>query len=765
LRFGLASGADLRGAATRLRPRVLFILGAALIFASAGLLSRDALAELAFGLTAMVLGAAAGWVWYRVRCADRADREALRAAAALAEHDPVPAVLTGGDLALLYANDAARAAFGAEGEIALTALLEGEIANAPAVLHEMAGAAQARGCARRALAGGDGRLALSAHRAGLCFWRIDGHSDPPAAAPDLAVPVLRLGADDTVLAASPAARDYFGWADGAALPPDLGIAIVPGQVAGVETPRGRQPCLMAAWPRDDGGRDLFLFPADPAAGEPADGRALFAALPVPLLKLARDGRILLSNPPARALLGIGSGEGRRLGDLIEGPGRPLADWLDDAAAGRGTVRAEIVPLRRDDRDGFVKVALTPAVDDGQTVLIAVLQDATQLKSLEAQFAQSQKMQAIGQLAGGVAHDFNNLLTAISGHCDLLLLRHGQDDADYADLMQIGQNANRAAALVSQLLAYSRKQTLRPEVMDLREMLLDVTHLLNRLVGEKVTLSLSHAPGLWSVRADRRKLEQVLVNLVVNARDAMPRGGDIRIETANRLLREPLNRDRAVVAPGRYVEMTVADEGTGILPGHLSKVFEPFFTTKRPGEGTGLGLSTVYGILKQTGGFIFVDSTPGKGTRFMLLLPAHDGDAGARRPQARTVPPPARRRSDGVVLLVEDEAPVRAFASRALRMRGLSVLEAGSAEEALEVLEDAAIRVDVFVTDVIMPGMDGPSWVREALRQRPGTPVVFMSGYAPEHLDDAAGGMDGATFLPKPFSLRELTDTVQEKLPG
>lgn len=763
----MASGADLRGAATHLRPRGIAILGAALIFAAAGFLSPGALAKLAFGLISLVLGAAAAWTLYRCWRADRDNRGTLRAVAALVGQDPVPMVLTGDDLALLYANDAAREAFGIGGEVSLSALLEGEIANAPAVLHDMGATAQARGATRRVLSGGDGRLMLSVHRAGagLCLWRLDGHSDPPAASPDLAVPMLRLGADDTVLDVNSAARSYFGWGDKALAPPDIGGAIVSGQVTGVDTPRGRLPCLMATWPREDGGRDLFLFPADPAAAELTDDWALFAALPVPLLKLARDGRILLSNPPARALLGIGSGEGRRLCDLIEAPGRPLADWLDDAAAGRGTVNAEIVPLRRDDCDSFVKVALTPARDNGEQVLIAVLQDATQLKSLEAQFAQSQKMQAIGQLAGGVAHDFNNLLTAISGHCDLLLLRHGQDDADYADLMQISQNTNRAAALVSQLLDYSRKQTLRPEVMDLREMLLDLTHLLNRLVGEKVTLSLGHDPGLWSVRADPRKLEQVLVNLVVNARDAMPQGGEIRIATANRLLREPLRRDRAVVAPGRYVEMTVTDDGEGILPGHLPKVFEPFFTTKRPGEGTGLGLSTVYGILKQTGGFIFVDSTPGEGTRFMMLLPAHDGREGTH-PTARAAPPtPARSRSDGVVLLVEDEAPVRAFASRALKMRGLSVLEAASAEEALEVLEDRAIRVDVFVTDVIMPGMDGPSWVREALKQRPGTPVVFMSGYAPEQFDNAPDGMEGATFLPKPFSLRELTDTVQEKLPG
>ena len=375
--------------------------------------------------------------------------------------------------------------------------------------------------------------------------------------------------------------------------------------------------------------------------------------------------------------------------------------------------------------------------------------------------QSQKMQAIGQLAGGVAHDFNNLLTAITGHCDLLLLRHDQGDADYADLVQINQNANRAAALVSQLLAYSRKQTLRPEVMDLRDMLSDLTHLLNRLVGEKVTLSLSHEPVLWSIRADKRQLEQVLMNLVVNARDAMPEGGDIRIETENVTLDEPLRRDRAVVAPGRYVQVTVEDEGVGIAADKIQKVFEPFYTTKRTGEGTGLGLSTVYGIVKQTGGFIFVDSWPGEGATFQLLFPAHEAVP------AETVPVEDEivfdGRSDGVVLLVEDEAPVRAFASRALQMRGLTVLEADSAESALDLLEDAELRVDVFVSDVVMPGIDGPSWVLQALEDRPETRVVFMSGYAEETFGEIQARIPNSTFLPKPFSLTELTETVQQQL--
>jgi len=764
VRIGLAQTALLGPADARRQPRGLAVLGAACLFAAAGVLVPAPLARLTFVLTALVLTAVGLWTWVQVRREGRDRRAALAAAQALTAQDPVPCVLTGPDLGLIHANAAAHAAFAAEGETTLGGLLGGEIANAPAALDDMVREMRARGAARRSILHPRGGIALSVHQAGTghCLWRIERPPAPPEpGAPDVAVPVLHLGDGGEVLSANAAARALLGWEEGREAHASRMTLPAPGQVCDIETARGRQPCLAVAWPRARGRRDLYLFPAP--AVEPADGWSFFEALPVPLLKLARDGRILLSNAPARALLGIDSAEGRRLGEVIDGPGRPVADWLDDAAAGRGTVRAEIVSVRRRDRETFAHVALTLAIDGGERLLIAVLHDATQLKSLEVQFAQSQKMQAIGQLAGGVAHDFNNLLTAISGHCDLLLLRHDQDDGDYADLMQISQNANRAAALVGQLLAFSRKQTLRPEVMDLREMLLDLTHLLNRLVGERISLSLRHDPDLWSVRADRRQLEQVLMNLVVNARDAMPDGGEIRIVTANRRLGAPLERDRAVVAPGRYVELSVADEGVGIPPEHLGKVFEPFFTTKRPGEGTGLGLSTVYGIMKQTGGFIFADSAPGRGTCFQLLLPAHDpAPAGAVR-AVEPAAPPRRRRSDGVVLLVEDEAPVRAFASRALKLRGLSVLEAASAEEALEVLKDEALRIDIFVSDVIMPGMDGPTWVREALKRRPDTRVVFMSGYAAETFEGGDDRLAGAVFLPKPFSLSDLTETVLGQL--
>ncbi|MFL2786341.1 MAG: ATP-binding protein [Paracoccaceae bacterium] len=356
------------------------------------------------------------------------------------------------------------------------------------------------------------------------------------------------------------------------------------------------------------------------------------------------------------------------------------------------------------------------------------------------------------MAGGVAHDFNNLLTAISGHCDLLLLRHGPEDQNYSDLMQINQNANRAAALVAQLLAFSRKQTLRLEHLDIRDMLSDFTHLLNRLVGEKVELCLNYDPALHRVRADKRQLEQVLMNLVVNARDSMPQGGKIVISTAESNITAPFLRDRVVVEPGQYVSVTVSDQGCGIASDKLQKIFEPFYTTKRTGEGTGLGLSTVYGIVKQSGGYIFVDSEVAKGTQFTLLLPASVAEL---RPKPTTIarpPKPNRKVCDNVILLVEDEATVRTFAARALQLRGFKVIEACSGEEALKTLSDQSLKIDVFVTDVVMPGLDGPSWVKEALADRTNVGVVFVSGYAEDNFQTHQARIPNSVFLPKPFSL-------------
>jgi two-component system cell cycle sensor histidine kinase/response regulator CckA len=370
------------------------------------------------------------------------------------------------------------------------------------------------------------------------------------------------------------------------------------------------------------------------------------------------------------------------------------------------------------------------------------------------------MEAIGQLAGGIAHDFNKLLTAISGHSDLLLIRNSAEDANYPDLMQISQNANRAAGLVAQLLAFSRKQTLQPEYLDLQEVVSDMIHLLNRLVGEKVHLSLQHGAALGTIRADRRQLEQVMMNLVVNARDAMAMKGTIQIETEAAHLAQDLLRDHVCVPAGDYALISVIDNGAGIPADVLQKIFEPFYTTKK--QGTGLGLSTAYGIVKQSGGFIFVDSVLGKGTVFSLYFPIHIRPAH----QALRVSPPKTtllRQGEGVVLLVEDEAPVRAFAARALRMRGYTVREASCGEDALSLLQDPDLQIDLFLTDVIMPGLDGPTWVREALQSRPKTPVIFVSGYAEDVMAEQQSRLQNAAFLAKPFSLTDLTVAVAKQM--
>ena len=513
-----------------------------------------------------------------------------------------------------------------------------------------------------------------------------------------------------------------------------------------------------------GESEVFLVPNWSKEGIAPTPHDDFERVPVPMAELSPQGVIVCANSHASKLLGLRADETPAIEEVMEGLGRALADWLRDATLGRGLKQPEFLRLSRPERETFVQVSLYKDMANRRSNLTAVFTDATELKSLEAQFVQSQKMQAIGQLAGGVAHDFNNLLTAITGHCDLLLLRHKKSDQDYDDLLQINQNANRAAALVSQLLAFSRKQTLRPQNLEIRETLSDLTHLLDRLVGEKVQLRLKYDPVKRAVRADKRQLEQVVMNLVVNARDSMPEGGEISISTAGTEICEPMLRDRVAVPKGDYVSISIQDKGCGIASDKLQKIFEPFYSTKRTGEGTGLGLSTVYGIVKQTGGYIFVDSSVGQGTIFTLLLPTSD------LPGQKTKTPPsdiklvANRPEGGAVLLVEDEATVRTFAARALRLCGYSVLVAESGEKALEIAQNPSVKLDLFVTDVVMPGRGGPSWVREALQTRPHIRIIFMSGYAEDKLTADQSAVPNSIFLAKPFSLTQLASAVESQMP-
>ncbi len=574
-------------------------------------------------------------------------------------------------------------------------------------------------------------------------------------------PVLTVGRNDVVLDANDAAIELFGQIPTCLKPMVQAGGAVDGSIIQIKTGETEAPFTVTTLRHSGIVRELLLTPLQHAEGP--QHTTSFADLPVAIVCMSPDGDVSEANHLAVELVGEIQPGRTNIESMMQGLGYPIRDWLASAAEQGAAPRSEFLRLVRKDKEVFVQVTLSRILRDGQVCLIAVLNDATELKTMEAQFVQGQKMQAVGQLAGGVAHDFNNLLTAISGHCDLLLLRHDQDDPNYGDLVQINQNANRAAALVSQLLAFSRKQTLRPEVLDLRDTISDLIHLLNRLVGEKVRLTLSHDPVLKSVCADKRQLEQVLMNLVVNARDAMPEGGEIRIETEVVTLDQSITRDRATVQPGEYVTVKVIDSGIGIPADKLQKVFEPFYTTKRTGEGTGLGLSTVYGIVKQTGGFIFVDSVQDRGTEFTVLLPVSSRVQESEPEVPDTSEVQSSRLGEGVVLLVEDEAPVRAFATRALRLKGYTVLEAESAEDALQLLDDPNLLVDVFVTDVVMPGMDGPTWVREAMKTRPDVRVVFMSGYTEGAFGESGPQIENSTFLPKPFSLTQLTEAVFQQM--
>lgn len=402
---------------------------------------------------------------------------------------------------------------------------------------------------------------------------------------------------------------------------------------------------------------------------------------------------------------------------------------------------------------------------GTSGLILHFIDLSERKNLEAQFAQSQKMQAVGQLAGGVAHDFNNLLTAMIGFCDLLLLRHKPGDQSFSDIMQIKQNANRAANLVRQLLAFSRQQTLQPRVLNVTDILAELHNLLRRLIGENIEMRMLHGRDLGLIKVDQNQLEQVIINLVVNARDAMGGGGRLTIVTSNVTASQTERREHETIPAGEYVSIEIIDTGIGIPPENLQRIFEPFFSTKEVGSGTGLGLSTVYGIVRQTGGFIFVDSAVGEGAKFTILLPRHRGEVHPAEPTE----PRERRGSDltgsGTILLVEDEDAVRVFSARALRNKGYQVLEAKNGEAAMQQLSGSGPRVDLLITDVVMPQMDGPTLARTVRQIRPDLKVIFISGYAEDRFKDELDDSTIAHFLPKPFSLKQLAAKVKEVMKG
>ncbi len=751
--------------ADRLSSRIGVLVGLAGLFAIMALVLPGTAVRMACAVAAATLVALVVMVRGLAHLGRRPAHRAGAAFFDLVGQDAAPCFATNDIGQIIYQNAIAVERFGACDAATLTSVLKSHFTAPEAVLYRLQSRAGHQGRAREDVVTRRGHLRLSVHQVGdgQFLWRMEEFQDRVTSArggDTLSLPMLVANKAGVVLFCNDAARRLV-----AGRPKRLADVfstdrLHSGEEVVVNAASGPLRAILAEVEGPGERREIYLLPVPNRTEAPA-AMTDFEELPVALMKFAPDGALIAANRAARDLVPLND-SAVMAHEIFEGLGRPVTDWLGDVVADRLPGGSEVLRAHAGQADAFLQVTLRRIVEFGRPGVLAVLQDATKLKTLEAQFVQSQKMQAIGQLAGGVAHDFNNLLTAISGHCDLLLLRHGREDTDYGDLVQISQNSNRAAALVRQLLAFSRKQTLKPERIALQDVLSDLTHLLNRLVGEKVRLRLAHAPDLGAIRADKRQFEQVIMNLVVNARDAMPMGGAIRLETEALTLIAALHRDRARVPAGDYAVIRVHDTGVGIAEEKLEKIFEPFFTTKRLGEGTGLGLSTVYGIVKQSGGFIFVDSTPGEGTLFSLYFPINE-TVDAPRVDFVAAPRHLPRSGQATVLLVEDEAPVRAFASRALRLRGYTVLEAECAEDALRTLEDPNVEVDVFVTDVVMPGMDGPSWVKEALLTRPNVRVVFVSGYAEDVLSEEQARIPNSVFLPKPFSLNELTVTVQGQL--
>ncbi|MEM7666660.1 MAG: response regulator [Pseudomonadota bacterium] len=500
--------------------------------------------------------------------------------------------------------------------------------------------------------------------------------------------------------------------------------------------------------------------------------ALLAQLPLGLAMTDRDGRFLFGND---AFLRSVEREGRGLPafptDLVVHEDKAA---LSDAVRrhGRGPATSGDMAVRLTSQpDEPVSLGLAGVRGLGEAAVLLSLADSSEENQLKRQVAQATKMQAVGQLAGGVAHDFNNVLTAIIGTCDLMLLRHTPGDSDYDDIQQIQANSNRAAALTRQLLAFSRQQTLRPEILQLPDVVSEVGPLIKRLLGEKITYFVQHDRDLGAVRADPQQLEQVIMNLAVNARDAIQskasekdRGaGRISLFTRSIQAKEVIQLGSEILPAADYTVLIVQDTGGGIPAHVLPKLFEPFFTTKEQGKGTGLGLSTAYGIVKQSGGFIFADNVTDAsdkpvGARFTIYFPVHHGEVPRKRETAAPVPS-SEWSVGGRILLVEDEDMVRAVAERALARAGYDVTTCPDGEDGLEAITDGG-EFDLVVSDVVMPGMDGPAMVRAIRQLRPHMPVLFMSGYAEEQLRKDIDIPD-MHFIAKPFSVADIGDKVGE----
>ncbi len=504
---------------------------------------------------------------------------------------------------------------------------------------------------------------------------------------------------------------------------------------------------------EDAARALVNVPPE-AHRDEALFRAAFDAIPEAVVLLDGVGRYTEMNRAAVALLGEG-GRGRRVSELLA-PGSDVKHaWRAFLKAGSSVIEGRLV--RPDGKVRTLEIRAAANVLPGRH--LALLRDVSEQRHLEEQLRHSDKMRAIGQLAGGLAHDFNNLLTAVLGYSDVVLRSLDPSDPARRPVQEIRRAGQRAAALARQLLLFGRKQILAPEILDLGSVVTDLTHLLQRLIGEDILLMTVLHPRAARVRADRGQLEQVIVNLAVNARDAMPHGGRLVLEVSSVELDPARAREMADARPGPYALLSISDTGVGMDAETRAHIFEPFFTTKEKGRGTGLGLSTVYGIVRQSGGQVEVASEPDRGTTFRVYLPRVEERAFEQEPTRAAALP----RGDETILLAEDDPAVRGIAAEVLRGRGYSVLEAPDGPSALEIARSHPGDLHLLLTDMVMPGMTGGELADAFARMRPSARVLFMSGYAEDVVASRAAAPGAEQYLPKPLTPESLARKVREVL--
>ena len=490
-------------------------------------------------------------------------------------------------------------------------------------------------------------------------------------------------------------------------------------------------------------------------------QAVIDSSPLAMYTVDADGNVRSWNPAAANLYGWSAAE------VIGGPISVIAqdhasqrDIQERVFRGETLRGIETTKRRKDGTAVTVSMAAAPLHESSGRITGAMLiaADLTEMRRLEVQYRQAQKMEAVGRLAGGIAHDFNNILTAILGTSGLVLEDVAIDPRTRLDVQEIEKAAKRAAGLTRQLLVFSRQQVLEPRILDLNAVVVDMERMLGRLIGEDVELHTQLAPAVGAVQADPGQLQQAIMNLVVNARDAMPGGGRVTIETADVELDPRQLEAHSLTQPGKYVLLAVHDTGVGMDAATKARLFEPFFTTKEPGRGTGLGLATVYSIVKQSGGYIWAYSEPGHGTTFKVYLPRVDGT-----PEKISQTPATFAVGSETVLVVEDQAEVRALTTRILEARGYTVLEAASADDALRLADGNAKRIDLLLTDVVMPGMNGRELAERLAAQRRDLNVLFVSGYTGEAIRQHGLLESGAAFLQKPFSPDVLARKVRDVL--